>query len=245
MGVSFNETIKALQPAYASTHWSLLIQLSQFIQKSAKLLKVTRLETYLRSKGDLQNKVIRKDWPWHNKGIFTKYERDYLDVISHTLQERYTSFLANFTNPTYQFVEGFWAEYSSINTEGTTIINLVNKIINERQPVLFPSAKKRKKAVLADQAVETVDLPILLKYFNPKVFNSSLNVPIASTQLSNPKLVKKYFNDLRSKAHTATEVSLVTAYSDVIYTRQVQDLGNDFETDFLKDSDDSDMESDA
>jgi len=239
-GLSFGKFITKELPTIANTNWKDVTYLGTLLQSAAESLTVTRLETYLRSVGDLQQRVIRKSWPWDNKGIFTTHEISWFNEKSKDVRNKYTVFLSNFKNPSHQLVVEFWTVYGDIMKDAAILIETANRAITLRQNIFFSSTKKRKKTVLANEQHTLLDDKQLIKVFHPKQLDPNLTAVASAKALSDPVQFKAFLDALMTKAGADdTAKALVTGFGDMLLEHcdnQIDGFTAQFEAICLKDA---------
>jgi hypothetical protein len=195
----------------------LLTEVDQLIRMFATKLPIgSQMQTWLRSRGDLESKVILKDLPWNNKGIFRSCEISYMNTRFHNAIESLDNLKANFRNPNHHFAMEFWTHYSDVIKLFDAPKKICQRTIIMRQAHLFPVGRKRpKRGISLEDKILGLQENTYVRIFHPEVV---LQTPFAinSRMCKCPADLKK----LR-EAHTSQTPSegheVLNEFYDTLY----------------------------
>jgi hypothetical protein len=107
--------------------------------------KWSHKSTYLKSKQQLEEDIIKRRLPFENGGVFTPaeitYFRDYYQEVSDCLEE----FKHRLENPDDDLADHFWEYYAQVTRKVKAIETDLNSVIAGRAQILFRSQSRKKK----------------------------------------------------------------------------------------------------
>jgi len=152
--------------------------------KSIKPIKVTDLQTYMKSKNEI-SKSIKTKMPFRNGGVFRVEEIAYLDSIYTKSTEELEQFLATLNEPSEELAKNFEAYYTRVRVSVNRVESEVKPIMAARSRILFPDSKKKKDIKWRDQPLieklATLDEKHLV-HFRPQSL-PGITVKDSSTEL--------------------------------------------------------------
>jgi hypothetical protein len=155
---------------FQKADWAVRSRICSLIMQSLNIVKITDIETYVRSKDYIVQNVIKSTFSWENGGLYTEEEIAFVKDEVSNAKIGYENFILSLEKPVSDLAINFWSIYKKTMQPLETYITFYSTKSAERAKILFPPGKAKNKSwqqtSLKDK-LRSIDTDKLLDLFAP------------------------------------------------------------------------------